>query len=97
MMKREEIIKYLQHYREEKAQEYGIEEIGLFGSYARNSFDGESDVDVFVRLEHSSLFLLSRIRIDLEERIGLPVDIVQVRDRMNDALKRRIKRDAISA
>lgn len=97
MMNRAKIIEYLREYRKEKAQEYGIEEIGLFGSYARNSFDAQSDVDVFVRLRHSSLFLLSRIRIELEEWIGLPVDIVQVRDRMNDTLKRRIEKDAISA
>ncbi|WP_292662078.1 nucleotidyltransferase domain-containing protein [Nitratifractor sp.] len=97
MMNRAKIIEYLREYRKEKAQEYGIEEIGLFGSYARNSFDAQSDVDVFVRLQHSSLFLLSRIRIELEEWIGLPVDIVQVRDRMNDTLKRRIEKDAISA
>lgn len=44
-MNRAKIIEYLQQYRKEKAQEYGIEEIGLFGSYARNSFDREIDVE----------------------------------------------------
>ena len=30
---------------------YGIFEIGLFGSYAKNNADNNSDIDILVKLE----------------------------------------------
>ena len=30
---------------------YGIFEIGLFGSYAKDNADGNSDIDILVKLE----------------------------------------------
>ena len=97
MLKTEEILTSLRSYKEQYGQCLGIEEIGIFGSYARGEASEESDVDVYVRLRHSSLFLLSRIRLDLEELLGRPTDIVQLRDRMNASLKRHIETEALSA
>ena len=97
MLNQDQILSALRAYKEEHAQPYGIEEIGLFGSYARNQAKKESDVDVFVKLKHSNLFLLSRIRIELEELFGIHTDLVQVRDKMNTYLKKHIEQEAISA
>ena len=92
-----QILSTLRIYKEKYAKQYGIEEIGLFGSYARGEAKRESDVDVFVRLKYSNLFLLSRIRIELEELLGVRTDVVQLRDRMNTYLKKHIEEEAISA
>ncbi len=97
MLNRNMLIRQLSHYKKMHADQYGIEQIGLFGSYARSEASDLSDVDVFVSLRHASLFLLSRIRIELEEMLGVPVDLVQLRDRMNPTLKRHIEEDAIRA
>ena len=97
MLSRDEILDVLSQYRREHVQQYGIEQIGIFGSYARGQATEASDVDVYVRLRHASLFLLSRIRIELEELLGVPTDVVQVRERMNAFLKRRIEHEAIRA
>ena len=91
------ILSAIKAYKKKHAQEYGIEEIGIFGSYARNEATQSSDVDVFVKLKHANLFLLSRIRIELEELLGVQTDVVQLRDRMNLSLKRHIEQEAISA
>ena len=53
-------------------------------------------MDVFVKLKHSNLFLLSKIRIELEELFGKHTDIVQLRDKMNTYLKKHIGHEAIS-
>ena len=87
----------MKEYKEKNANQYGIEEIGIFGSYARGEAQEDSDVDVFLKLKHSNLFLLSRIRIELEELLGKHTDVVQLRDRMNQALKKHIENEAISA
>ena len=97
MLSQDQILSTLKAYKEKYTQQYGIEEIGLFGSYARNQAKEESDVDVFIKLKHSNLFLLSRIRIELEELFGVHTDVVQLRDKMNMYLKKHIEQEAISA
>ena len=96
MLNKEQILSALRNYKEEHKQ-YGIEDIGLFGSYARGQAKAQSDVDVFVKLKHSNLFLLSRIRIELEEILGVHTDVVQLRERMNRYLKKHIEEESISA
>ena len=91
------ILSILREYKECVGEQYGIEEIGLFGSYARGDAKEESDVDVFLKLKRSNLFLLSRIRIELEERLGVHTDVVQLRERMNEYLKKHIEKEAIRA
>ena len=91
------ILSTLREYKKKYAKQYGIEDIGIFGSYARGEAKEESDVDVFLKLKHSNLFLLSRIRIEIEDLLGIHTDVVQVRDRMNSYLKKHIEEEAISA
>ena len=97
MLTKQKILSSLKSYQTQYAKEYGIEEIGIFGSYARGNASEESDVDVFIRLKHSNLFLLSRIRIELEELLGKHTDLVQLRTKMNKYLKSHIEHEAISA
>jgi len=97
MLNRSQILSTIKAYKEKYAQEYNIEDIGIFGSYARDEATQNSDVDVYVKLRHANLFLLSRIRIELEELLGIQTDIVQLRDRMNLSLKKHIEQEAISA
>ncbi|WP_294952869.1 nucleotidyltransferase domain-containing protein [Sulfurovum sp.] len=97
MLSKDKILETLHAYKEMHKEQYGIEQIGLFGSYAKDRATEESDVDVFISLRHSNLFLLSRIRIELEELLGISTDIVQIRERMNTYLKKQIEQEAISA
>lgn len=97
MLTKDEILSKLHDYKERYKEQYGIEQIGIFGSYANGKATEESDVDVFVSLKHADLFLLSRIRLEIEELLGVPTDIVQLRERMNGYLKNRIEQEAISA
>ena len=97
MLNQKDILSTIKTYKEKHAQEYGIEEIGIFGSYAKNKATQNSDVDIYVKLKRANLFLLSKIRIELEELLGIQTDIVQLRDRMNLSLKKHIEQEAISA
>jgi len=68
-------------------REYGVSEIGLFGSYVRNEQTEASDLDVLVEFDESvSLFDLVRLENELAERLGEDVDLVT-----KDSLKPRIK------
>jgi len=96
-MERKEIIAVLKDYKEEFAEQYGIQEIGIFGSVARDETRGESDVDVFVRILKPDLFMLAGIKQDLEEKLHRPVDIVRYRENMNHFLKNRIDSEGVYA
>ncbi|MBI4319512.1 MAG: nucleotidyltransferase family protein [Chloroflexi bacterium] len=51
--------------------------LGLFGSYARDDYTRESDIDLLVRFSKpKSLLDLVRIQREMTERLGKPVDLV---------------------
>lgn len=97
MLNKDQILDSLHKYKKQYKEQYGIEDIGIFGSYARNEADQNSDLDVYVKLKRSNLFLLSRMRIELEELFGIPTDIVQLREKMNQYLKKHIEQESVSA
>ena len=52
----------------------------LFGSYARGEETPESDVDILVEFDHRSpigLFAYARMWRELQDRLGLDVDLVE--------------------
>ena len=96
-MGKKEIIEILRDYKKEYAEQYGILDIGVFGSIARDEALEDSDVDVVVRIVNPDLFMLVGIKNELEERLHRPVDIVTYRESMNQFLKKRIDGEAVYA
>lgn len=60
------------------SSEYPIKKVTLFGSYADGSFTDESDVDLLVEFysQSVSLFVLSGLKIGLEELFEKNVDVL---------------------
>ena len=58
------------------ARQYGAERIYLFGSYARGDMTSGSDIDL--RIDKGSIrgFQLAGLLLDLEDSLGVPVDLV---------------------
>ena len=57
-------------------EEFGIEQIALFGSGARGTMDAESDIDIVVlRMERKNGLLLARAKRFLSDKLKLPVDL----------------------
>ncbi len=94
-MTQKETLEYLAKHKEQFKKRYSVRRIGIFGSYARNEATSESDIDIVVDLEKSTMFGLAGIKNDIEEYFQTHVDIVQIRDRMNKLLKKRIEQEAI--
>ncbi|MEL6468571.1 MAG: nucleotidyltransferase family protein [Cyanobacteria bacterium J06623_4] len=76
-------------------EKYGVTHLGIFGSVARDEATENSDVDVVMEIEIPNLFTSVNIKEDLEAELGIPVDLVQYRERMNTYLKARIEKDAV--
>jgi predicted nucleotidyltransferase len=59
------------------AQRYGARNVRIFGSVARGEARPESDIDFLVELEPGrSLFDLGGMLYDLQEILGIEVDVV---------------------
>ena len=92
-----EYMTLLRSYFNDKAGNYGITRIGIFGSVARNEQADGSDVDVCVEMKTPDLFSMVHIKEDLQHLFGCTVDIVRLRKGMNPMLLKQIKRDGIYA
>lgn len=58
-------------------REYPVKRVALFGSRAEETNRENSDVDLIMEfLEPISLFMLSAIKLRVEEILGLGVDII---------------------
>lgn len=68
-------------------REYGIEYVGLFGSFARGEETPESDIDLLVRFgKPIGLFTYAHLTGLMKKKLGRKVDLVTER-----ALKKRLK------
>jgi len=94
-MNKDDIILSLRLFKNMKGQKYNIRRLGIFGSAVRDRIHDQSDIDVVVELEKQDLFNLIGIKLDLEEQLKKPVDIISYRNKMNAFLKRRIDKEAI--
>ncbi len=90
-----EYIALLRNYMQQNAEKYGISRMGIFGSVARGEQQEESDVDVCIEMQKPSLFTLVHIKDELQHLFGCPVDIVRLRNNMDELLRKSINRDTI--
>ncbi|MQY78741.1 MAG: nucleotidyltransferase [Bacteroidetes bacterium] len=72
---------------------YSPTKIGIFGSYARNEAQEESDLDLLVDFRKTvSLLDLVGLEIELSEQLGIKVDLVTERS-VNPRLRKYIEND----
>ncbi|MCP4167042.1 MAG: nucleotidyltransferase [Chloroflexi bacterium] len=89
------LINTVSEFRNQRAQEFGILRIGLFGSAARGSLTDSSDIDIVVEMSEPDLFAMVGIKQELEQLLQRQVDIVRYRDNMSPFLKQRIDQEAV--
>ncbi|MDA8299763.1 MAG: nucleotidyltransferase family protein [Deltaproteobacteria bacterium] len=78
---KDEILQILKQHKEELYKKYGVEEIGLFGSFARGEETAKSDIDILVEFKNPvSLLLVSSLEIYLSDLLGIRVDLVRKRN-----------------
>jgi predicted nucleotidyltransferase len=77
MKTRQEILAILRDKKSELASRYGVSQLALFGSYARNEQNEASDIDVVVEFEKpiSGLSFVSLAEA-IESAIGIRADVV---------------------
>ena len=94
-MQTEEILQKLREYKAEKADGYGIETLGLFGSCARGEQLPDSDIDVCLKLKKASFFDRMSIKDELEKIFKCKVDVVSLGAMMRPLFRKNLERDAV--
>jgi predicted nucleotidyltransferase len=90
-----EYILLLRDYKRKHAAEYGIERIGIFGSVARNEQKEDSDIDIYYEGPSMGLKSLVRLPRELEDVLGVPVDIIRRHNNLQPHFVERIMKDII--
>lgn len=88
------ILNYLKEHYSEFKDKYEVEEIGLFGSYAKGTETKNSDIDIFVKMK-PSLFDMVAIKEQIEHDLNAKVDIVREHKNIKPIFLEMIKKDLI--
>jgi uncharacterized protein len=91
-MVKQEIIKIIINSKLEMESHYGVQRLGLFGSYVKEKQRKKSDIDILVAFNRDiDLFDFLDLREFLESRLSIKVDLV-----MESALKPAIGKRILS-
>ncbi len=92
-----QIIEILRNEMPLLRQQFGVDEIGLFGSYARNEQNENSDIDVLVKFRNPQLKTLIGLLNFLESTFSRKVDIVADGKQLSERFRRMVKSEIIYA
>ena len=76
---REEILKLLSQNKNQLENRFKVRRMALFGSYARGDQKPESDVDILVDIDPSVGLEFVILAEQIEQLLGLPVELVSRR------------------
>ncbi len=91
MITTNEIISKLKELKPELYNDYSVKEIGIFGSFADDTFTEESDIDILVELEKPIGWKFFSLELYLEKIFNRKIDLVT-----KNALKEQIKDSILS-
>ncbi len=76
-------------------RKHGVTRAALFGSLAKGLTNESSDLDILVELgEGSSLLDLAALKLDLEDAVGLDVDVLTYRS-VHPRLKEQVLKERV--
>ena len=94
-MNRDQLIEVLKEHKPTLAQRFGVVELALFGSFARDEAARDSDVDILVRFgEPPHWRQYFGAQAFLEELLGCPVDMATHQE-LREEIKPFVEREAV--
>lgn len=71
-----EILDSIKSEKDFLARQFGVVNIGLFGSYAKDVQSSNSDIDVIVELKEPRFDRMAGLQIYLENKLGRRIELV---------------------
>lgn len=94
---RDYVLSVLKVYYSCNKDRFGIERMGLFGSFARNEARPDSDVDIIISLKQPNIFAYSIISQQLETVFGRHIDLISEKAILKDSFRSRVEKEVIYA
>ncbi len=94
-MRKEEILLKLQEHKSYIQSHFKVKKIGLFGSYAQNVENSNSDIDFYVEFKEKSFDNLAGLWVYLEEQFNKKIDIVYPHKNSNKVFLEHIQKSVI--
>jgi hypothetical protein len=94
-MNKQSIIASIQAEKSYLQQHFGVEEIALFGSYARGEEKADSDIDILVSTKTPSYSLLMGLYVYLEKKLNTKIDLTRKGPHVSERFLNNIHKDLI--
>lgn len=94
-MNSNEIIKILKPEKQFLKDNFGVERIALFGSYAKGIQKMDSDIDFFIELQKPDYSLLMGLYLYLEAKFDSKIDIVRKGPHLSKRFLSNIEKELI--
>ena len=92
-----DILDLLRSERMLLKNEFGVINIGLFGSYAKGTQQDDSDIDFLVEFEEPRFEYVAGLQIYLEKKFNKKIELIRKGLRVNRRLTERIVDEVIYA
>jgi len=94
-MTKQYILNKLSKNRNYIEQNFEVEKIGLFGSYAKGKQTKDSDIDIYVEFKHKTFDNLAGLWNYLEELYNKKIDLFHKHKNNNKIIISNIQKDVI--
>ena len=95
VMTKNEILNELSKNKSYIEQNFEVDKIGLFGSYAKGKQTEESDIDIYVEFKHKTFDNLAGLWNYLEELYHKKIDLYHKHKNNNQVIISNIQKDVI--
>jgi len=96
-MQKQDILNHLKSHQKYYSDKFGIHFIGLFGSFARDEANENSDIDILYKIENGkklSMFKYLELNKQLEELFHKKIDLVRY-EKLKPQIKDYIQKDIV--
>ncbi len=96
MLSKDKILSVLKNNKP-ALQNLGVEEIGLFGSYAKNEAKEKSDIDIFTKLNKTDYRTILNVLLFLESKLPAKIDLIYNGPHLRTSFLQTLEREVIYA
>ena len=97
LLSHKDILRLLKAEKAFLRNEFGVINIGLFGSYAKGSQQVDSDIDLLVELKEPRFEWIAGLQMYLEKRFDKKIELVRKSDNVNRRFTQRIENEVLYA
>ena len=92
-----EIMRRLKEEKPFLVRNFGVVDIGLFGSFAKGQAREDSDIDIIVELIEPRFDWLAGLQVYLEKKFDHKIEIVRKVTKKNSRFNKRVEKEIIYA